>query len=767
MNQKARQRSPRGNSVHREASVEHSPRRQCREPSPVGSSSSPMRRDGQCTRHPVTRKGSGGRSRKKQERRRRANSPPDRNSIQDEGRLPWTDYLCGEMTDNQVLAQLGRIIDEEGPKRTSTDIGVTLGSCFVAVGGLHPPITKKSLSELDINAIIVNPKLRHDVNFDRELHFRPNLDGDRGKEKIREAERYWLALEAELELYNILFQRAVIEREPIWLPRCTKMSMRRVPIMFETIRDILQNLVPERDQARIEEQLDQQMLMQQIGKGLCDLVSLSQWLSHLLKAHCAPMRDVWVDKMVQQTKKGVEEGSAKCIVDGLRELLGILEAMKLDVANHQIRHLRALLIDDTVNFERKYQVNRIPIPKKINAAECRAWYARAQKGHQYGLPPSATLYPRAPRLATSQPHFVAFYRALLHHLLVECPASRPDSFYLDTERLRIIQSELHNQVYFDLCCAVFQVIIDDIVKCCLNSQPVVQHLSLSALRTALLTIISGVGEATKQWQKNIPNLAVEIVRHALAACGFTKQYDAGLVTIAEQLLTEKFGSHFPNYFELQALKLMGDFFPVCLEIAERHISASPIDLFNALIAPSSLPLMVVPPPPPPPVVSSKHALQHSAKAASHASSQRNLPLSLLPSPVQPSTAPPHLIDIARRLTHIAILHWQVWAPILYLKIDEPELPSLSSNNASSTTSSCASTPISSQATHTFPLAVRTRSATVDAHTLQAPASASASDVDSSKPLRTPGVTTDAANMASGPGEPGENAHHTHQQLLPE
>ena len=35
---------------------------------------------------------------------------------------------------------------------------------------LDPPITKHTLSELDVTKIIHNPKLRHDINFDPDLH---------------------------------------------------------------------------------------------------------------------------------------------------------------------------------------------------------------------------------------------------------------------------------------------------------------------------------------------------------------------------------------------------------------------------------------------------------------------------------------------------------------------------------------------------------------------------------------------------------------------
>lgn len=209
--------------------------------------------------------------------------------------------------------------------------GDILTDCFFHAR-IEPPITKQSLSELDIGAIISNPKLRHDVNFDRELHFRPNLDGAKGRKKVKDAEDYWTALTTELELYGALFSGRKSELRShfggSW-PKIISASKRRIPTMFETIRDVLKDLVPERDKAMVDDQLDVPMLMQKIEKGVCDFVSLSQWLAHLLKAHCAPMRDEWVDKMVEQTKIGVEDFSSRSIVDGLQMLLGILEAMKL------------------------------------------------------------------------------------------------------------------------------------------------------------------------------------------------------------------------------------------------------------------------------------------------------------------------------------------------------------------------------------------------------------------------------------------------------
>jgi hypothetical protein len=71
------------------------------------------------------------------------------------------------------------------------------------------------------------------------------------------------------------------------------------------------------------------MLMQAIERGVCDLGRLAEWMAQLLKEHCAPMRDVLVDEMVTCTRLGEADRNLEKIVEGLRKLFGILEAMKL------------------------------------------------------------------------------------------------------------------------------------------------------------------------------------------------------------------------------------------------------------------------------------------------------------------------------------------------------------------------------------------------------------------------------------------------------
>lgn len=183
-----------------------------------------------------------------------------------------------------------------------------------------PPVTKTTLSELDVNKIVHNPKLRHDINFDPDLHFRPNLDGEKGRRKKQKADEFWSTMR--IQLQNYLLDRDGFEREMGNIDWC-------LPATLKAIRGILETLVPQRDRQSVEETFNVDLLMQQFRKGVSDLVKLAMWLSKLLKCHCAPMRDDWVDDMVTQLSNGDQNGDVGQLVEGMLSLLAVLEAMKL------------------------------------------------------------------------------------------------------------------------------------------------------------------------------------------------------------------------------------------------------------------------------------------------------------------------------------------------------------------------------------------------------------------------------------------------------
>jgi hypothetical protein len=191
----------------------------------------------------------------------------------------------------------------------------------------HPPVTASTLIELDLNWILHNINLRSDINFETDLHFMP-VKGKRAEQKRKEAQEYWLALAAELQIH--LHARLECPPSHENEESFTGESFTpRLGQMFTDLRELLETLVPDRDHASIAENLDVPFVMQQIENGVLDISRLAEWLASLMKSHCAPMRDEWADHMTQQIEEGAQISDVVLLVRGIEKLFSILEAMKL------------------------------------------------------------------------------------------------------------------------------------------------------------------------------------------------------------------------------------------------------------------------------------------------------------------------------------------------------------------------------------------------------------------------------------------------------
>lgn len=485
----------------------------------------------------------------------------------------------------------------------------------------QPPITPDSLTELDMPRIINNPKLRHDVNFDRELHFRPNLDGARGKEKIKSANDYWKALEAELYMLD-LSQRARAQSngtdDPGYWESLMRASRKRLPSVFRVVRDILITLVPDQDQAKIMERLDVDLLIHQINNGVCDLVDLANWLGIVLKNHCAPMRDALVDKMRKSITKGAQQADQKLMVSGLRQLLNLLEAMKLDVANHQIRHMRPLLIADTVNFQKRYNDHRIGLGK-LNPDVSRLWLEQ-----EYD---TLSLMGEEPLT-----YLDALTHAILRDLLFcSNTTSLTSTFYLDLDRLRGIRIDMHNIVCHKICGDVLVHLLAPGISRHETSK------ALTALRTSLTAIVGSQG----LWAEQVGNIAVEIVRLVLTLEGRAHPYDADLIRLAENKLQEDLEPT-SSAFCMHAQDMLDRLLPKTKECVNTHCRMPAVELQDALVPP--LP----------------------------AAPNHSFGMGAICEPVAAAKSSDPDIDLVRRFSHVIVLHWQVWADLVYLVEPEPE-----------------------------------------------------------------------------------------------
>ena len=205
---------------------------------------------------------------------------------------------------------------------------------------LIPPISKATLSELDLDRLIGNLLLRHDLNFDHKIRYGPTVRGSRAESRVVEAQKYWDAMGTELsELYfgrpplsNCSSSDCRCSTTPRCPPRDTALHytrLLRLKQMFESVREIIKSLLPIEEWPTIDAGLDADLLVQELDNDACNFTALSDWLGTLLRRFMLPERRYLVDLMIAKIRDGVRNVDIDLIVDGLIRVFGILEVMKL------------------------------------------------------------------------------------------------------------------------------------------------------------------------------------------------------------------------------------------------------------------------------------------------------------------------------------------------------------------------------------------------------------------------------------------------------
>ncbi|KAG0212344.1 hypothetical protein BGX28_006488 [Mortierella sp. GBA30] len=321
--------------------------------------------------------------------------------------------------ERETITQHPSKITKESPRKPSSHRQLSSapslqsGPAQLSAVNLQLPITRDTLRELDLFEIFKNPQLRHDIVFDPHLQFRPNFDGERGLVKRREADRFWREVGVELNTRravlaarreaaatmlslaglsanspsNRLIQQQAQQMCP--LPKAVLL-----PRLIDELREILLSLLPPAppaqapapsqdgskasqgqmtlpispERALLMSTLDPDLLLQELDHGVLDVYALFRFLGDSLKGHCAPMRDALVESMVSIVVDSEE------IVRGIRMCFEILEWMKLDIANHQLRTLRPWLLDNSIDFEQKYFTELLARGGTIHRT--REWFKR-------------------------------------------------------------------------------------------------------------------------------------------------------------------------------------------------------------------------------------------------------------------------------------------------------------------------------------------------------------------------------------------------------
>ncbi|KAI1750569.1 camp-mediated signaling protein Sok1 [Xylaria castorea] len=302
---------------------------------------------------------------------------------------------------------------------------------------LEPPVTKATLSELDVAKIIHNPRLRHDINFDPELHFRPNLDGEKGRRKQQKADQFWDTLREQL-------QQFITDRDG-FIQQYGNGEDWSLPLLLKSVKEIIQTLVPARDRLCLDEGLNVELIMQQFSRGMADLEKLASWLSGVLKSHCAPMRDEWVDQMYSQLTNGNRTNNMGELVQGLRNLLSVLEAMKLDVANHQIRCLRPILIEDTVHFEQRFFLKKMR-DGKVDTRSAQTWYSQLNAA-------------QSPASVQAFGETAVFFEELINMVMPSNARQYPhlpSTFLFDEERITKLRCDILDAINLEVCVRLYE-----------------------------------------------------------------------------------------------------------------------------------------------------------------------------------------------------------------------------------------------------------------------------------------------------------------------
>ncbi|KFY88688.1 hypothetical protein V500_06197 [Pseudogymnoascus sp. VKM F-4518 (FW-2643)] len=413
--------------------------------------------------------------------------------------LAKTDVVQNEAPDSNIRPIQNCLSAPEGNKASNESADTPL----------EPPVTKEVLSELEIAMVISNPKFRHDFNFGCRIPYVP-------KEKKQKSDGFWRTLRLQIsELWSD--REAFIAKHPgnAWT----------LPILLKAIGEVLAELLPRRDSSVIRETLDVDLLMQQLTKGELDLGQLAGWLSETLRKHCAPMRDRDVFKMAKQLTAGFHCGDVEILVDGLVVLLTTIEAMRLDVTNHQINHLT--LIQSFVSFQQA-KVLQIISTGDIDIYGSYAWF------DSYRIPDDIT----AP--LSREGGIWAFFRGFEDLLRHSNRAPIPDTLELDNERIADIRKELLDVVNMDICKCLFEIIDETIPsmpagECGIGASSRVQsdwetielnrisrvHSALRAIvEDYLNTDIDSFSPPTSSplnfepWKVAAPALALEMLRNA-------------------------------------------------------------------------------------------------------------------------------------------------------------------------------------------------------------------------------------------------------------
>ena len=266
-----------------------------------------------------------------------------------------------------------------------------------------------------------------------------------------------------------------------------------------------------------------------------------------------------------------------------------------DVANHQIRELKVLMFEDSVQFERRFFEGQINLG--LQCATAWRWYQ---------------LLVQQARSIGDDSNLDIFTKAVID-LVIGDDSTLPDTFHYDIVRLQALQADFQISLSKKILGETFIRVLEYLGHSA--------NLPLSTYDALLLRIskLEGASRVKSLCSPKLDHFVLEIVRTAYSICKITSLPTDEHVTIAKLYLED--------VKSLQHEELECGLRNDLEEIVDKELSAicslTPLQIRN-----------------------------------------HYQPNPMFP---RPETERDDLRSIGERLAHIIVLHWRVWAPILYLK----------------------------------------------------------------------------------------------------
>ncbi|KAJ3277222.1 hypothetical protein HK104_003544 [Borealophlyctis nickersoniae] len=274
----------------------------------------------------------------------------------------------------------------------------------------------------------------------------------------------------------------------------------------------------------INEALDLDHIKQQIDNNAFDVVRCVAYIQQKMLQLCAPIRDVAVRSIAQQTD----------LATAFEIILTTLDDMKLDLANYRLQTLRPHLTQQAAEYERK-KFEEALASGHTTLTRTRAWLTTSVQSL------TATLAARNPENISIPENRVKFQDVYTDSLLslifsstAVSPATCPETFYLDTARLYDIQ----NQVQAATIVAALLTLTKTAVPSIRDDRP-----ALVKLKETLYILLKDPGT-------NIDNLALAITS-VLPTPATTEQ------TTTVKAMVDRTLSHKDPVYSLLSRRIMG------------------------------------------------------------------------------------------------------------------------------------------------------------------------------------------------------------------